>query len=142
MRRDEDSTRVERCASRPPTVGSCFSSGGNSCDTVSQVKSTAVNGRRDFLRQQLYVSILCLCCLPPIPREEALDVLEAQQSEIFVAEPTDKDLLLPEATLVALRAGSSAGEPGEPGYIDALHGKGLLAVEKLSVKDCVQLLRR
>lgn len=69
-------------------------------------------------------------------------MLEAQESDPFVAEPTDKDLLLPEATLEALRAGSPAAAAGEAGNIDALHAKGLLAVEKLTVKDCVQLLRR
>lgn len=85
---------------------------------------------------------LLYCCSPPIPREAALDMLEAQESDPFVAEPTDKDLLLPEATLEALRAGSPAAAAGEAGNIDALHAKGLAAVEKLTVKDCVQLLRR
>eukprot|EP00752_Nemacystus_decipiens_P015584 g13907.t1 len=76
-------------------------------------------------------------------KEEALNMLEGQESEPFVAEPTDKDLLVPEATLAALRAGSPvpAGSADAPD-IDALHAKGLEAVERLSVKDCVQLLRR
>lgn len=71
-----------------------------------------------------------------------MDLLETQESDPFVAEPTHKDLLLPEATLEALRAGSRAAAAGEAGSIDTLHAKGLLAVENLSVKDCVQLLRR
>ncbi|CAM9304432.1 unnamed protein product [Ectocarpus sp. 12 AP-2014] len=74
-------------------------------------------------------------------KEEALNILEAQESDPFVAEPIDKDLIVPEATLEALRAGSPV-VAGEASSIDTLHAKGLLAVEKLGVKDCVQLLRR
>lgn len=77
----------------------------------------------------------------PICREEALNMLEAQESDPFVAEPTDEDLIVPEATLEALRAGSPV-VVGEASSIDTLHAKGLRAVEKLGVKDCVQLLRR
>lgn len=68
-------------------------------------------------------------------------MLEAQESDPFEAEPTDKDLIVPEATLEALRAGSPVVAV-EASSIDALHAKGLLAVDKLGVKDCVQLLRR
>ncbi|CAM9611541.1 unnamed protein product, partial [Hapterophycus canaliculatus] len=76
-------------------------------------------------------------------RDEALNMLEDQESEPFVAEEPDKDLLVPAATLEALRAGSPMSAEGKNGgTIDELHAKGLLAVEKLSAKDCVQLLRR
>lgn len=68
-------------------------------------------------------------------------MLESQESDPFVEETTDKDLLLPEATLAALRAGSPV-PAGSGDDIDTLHAKGLQAVERLSVKDCVQLLRR
>lgn len=79
--------------------------------------------------------------LSPLRREEALNMLESQESDPFVAEPTDKDLLVPEATLAALRAGSPVPGGGADD-IDTLHAKGLRAVERLSVEDCVQLLRR
>lgn len=70
-------------------------------------------------------------------------MLEDQESEPFVAEPVDNDLLVPEATLEALRSGSPmAAEGKDGGNIDDFHAKGLQAVEKLTVKDCVQLLRR
>eukprot|EP00903_Cladosiphon_okamuranus_P018903 g17386.t1 len=74
-------------------------------------------------------------------KQQALNMLESQESDPFSAEPIDKDLLVPEATLAALRAGSpmSAGSADD---IDTLHAKGLQAVERLSVEDCVQLLRR
>lgn len=68
-------------------------------------------------------------------------MLESQESEPFAAEALDKDLLVPEATLAALRAGSPV-PAGTEGDIDTLHAKGLGAVERLSVKGCVQLLRR
>ncbi|CAN0069758.1 unnamed protein product [Scytosiphon promiscuus] len=75
--------------------------------------------------------------------EEALNMLEDQESEGFEAEPISDDLLVPAATLEALRAGSPLAAGGKDGgNIDELHAKGLLAVEKLSVEDCVQLLRR
>lgn len=67
-------------------------------------------------------------------------MLESHEADPFVAEPSDKDLLVPEATLAALRAGSPLPAGSED--IDTLHAKGLQAVERLSVKDCVQLLRR
>ena len=70
-------------------------------------------------------------------------MLESQESDPFVAEPTDKDLLVPEATLAALRAGSPVPAGSADAVdIDTLHAKGLQAVERLSVEDCVQLLRR
>ncbi len=74
-------------------------------------------------------------------REEALNILEGQESDPFVAEPPDADLLMPEETLEALRTGSPA-PAGAAGDVDALHAKGLLAVKNLDVPKCVQLLRR
>lgn len=78
--------------------------------------------------------------LHTLDREEALSLLENQEADRFVAEPVDADLLVPAATLAALRSGSTTPE-GADG-IGALHEKGLLAVERLSVKHCVHLLRR
>lgn len=78
--------------------------------------------------------------IQPSPREAALEMLEDQEAKPFVAEPPNTDLLLPEETLSALRA-RSAG-PQEAAGIDTLHKNGLLSVEKLTVNQCVQLLRR
>lgn len=66
-------------------------------------------------------------------------MLESQEADPFVKESVVADLLVPEATLATLRAGTPS--PEETVDIDALHEKGLLAVDKLSVKNCVQLLR-
>ena len=78
--------------------------------------------------------------LDPSHREEALSLLENQEADPFTAEPVDADLLVPEATLAALRAGTPA--PAGAVELGVLHEKGLRAVEKLSSTDCVQLLRR
>lgn len=78
--------------------------------------------------------------LDPSHREEALSLLENQEADPFTADPVNADLLMPEATLAALRAGTPA--PAGAVELGVLHEKGLRAVEKLSSKDCVQLLRR
>lgn len=67
-------------------------------------------------------------------------MLEGQQSDPFEALSPDPDLVVPEETLAALREGSALPEGAES--LDALYEKGVRAVERLSVQDCVQLLRR
>lgn len=67
-------------------------------------------------------------------------MLEDQEADAFIAQPPDADLLLPEEARAALRAGSEIPE-GSPA-LDALYAKALLAVERLTVQGCVQLLRR
>lgn len=68
-------------------------------------------------------------------------MLEDQQCDPFEALSPDPDLIVPEETLAALRKEGSALPEGAES-LDALYEKGIRAVDRLGVQDCVQLLRR
>lgn len=68
-------------------------------------------------------------------------MLEDQQSDPFEALSPDPDLIVPEETLTALRKEGSVLPKGAES-LDALYEKGIRAVDRLSVQNCVQLLRR